>query len=45
MHEIDSGALDLRLPAPLAFSAAVKCVERNLSDEANHVWSVIPNDS
>jgi hypothetical protein len=45
MHQINSRAADLRLPAPIAFAAVVKCVERDLSDEANHFRPVGPNDS
>ena len=36
MHQINSRAANLRLPAPIALSTVVKCVERDLPDEANH---------
>ena len=44
MHQINSRAADFRLPAPIAFAALVKCVERDLPDEANHFRPVGPND-
>ena len=45
MHQINSRAADLRLPAPITFSPVVKRVERDLPDEANHFRPAGPNDS